>query len=104
MKKLKNITVALFISAMSVCSLTGYAYPSHDNISINTSTQPTIKTSAGTITLTVTSDESVNFQIYSITGQVIKSITVSHGSATLELPKGYYIVRCSHWSKSVVVK
>ena len=104
MKKLKNITVALFISAMSVCSLSVYASPARDNISISAPSQPTVSASAGTVTLTVTSHESVTFQIYSITGQVVKNITISQGSATVELPKGYYIVRCNHWSKSVVVK
>lgn len=44
------------------------------------------------------------FEIYSITGQRVKSVTVDSGSVKVDLPKGCYIVRCSQWSKKVVVK
>lgn len=44
------------------------------------------------------------FDIYTITGQCVKSITVEDGTAKAELPKGCYIVRCAKWSKKVVVK
>lgn len=44
------------------------------------------------------------FDIYTITGQCVKSVTVEDGSAKAELPKGCYIVRCAKWSKKVVVK
>lgn len=44
------------------------------------------------------------FEIYSITGQKVKSASVDNGSTTIELPKGCYIVRCPQWSKKVVVK
>ncbi|MBR5333013.1 MAG: T9SS type A sorting domain-containing protein [Muribaculaceae bacterium] len=104
MRKLRNITIAFFIGLMGISSSVVYANPANDEISIITSSQPSIKTSEGAVTLIVTSDETVNFQIFSITGQVVKTATVSHGSATIELPKGYYIVKCIHWSKSVIVK
>lgn len=48
--------------------------------------------------------EQTRFEIYSITGQQIKSVTVSGETQTVELPKGCYIVRCPQWSKKVVVK
>lgn len=46
----------------------------------------------------------VNFEIYSITGQRVKSVTVENSTAKVELPKGCYIVRCTDWSKKVIVK
>lgn len=104
MKKLRNLSVAFLIGLMGVSSSIVYANPANDDISIIASSQPSIKTSTGAVTLIVPSDESVNFQIYSITGQIVKTATVSHGSTTIELPKGYYIVKCIHWSKSVIVK
>lgn len=44
------------------------------------------------------------FEIYSITGQRLKSATVEGGTVKVELPKGCYIVRCAKWSKKVIVK
>lgn len=88
---------------MSLGSSAVYAFPAQEGNSLNV-TQPTIKASNGSITLTVPSDNAVQFQIYSITGQAIKTVTVGHGTTTVELPRGYYIVKCSQWSKTVVVK
>lgn len=45
-----------------------------------------------------------SFEIYSITGQRVKSVAVEDSSVRVELPDGCYIVRCSKWSKKVVVK
>lgn len=104
MKRLRNISVALLISLMGIGSSAVYAFPAHDGISASAASQPTIKASNGSITLIVPGDNSVQFQIYSITGQAIKNVTVSHGSLSVDLPRGYYIVKCSYWSKTVIVK
>lgn len=56
----------------------------------------------GGIKLTAESD--MTFDIYSITGQRIKSVSVSSGTEQINLPKGCYIVRCAQWSKKVIVK
>ena len=52
----------------------------------------------------VTSTDQTRFEIYSITGQQIKSVTVNTESQTIELPSGCYIVRTPGWSKKVIVK
>ena len=52
----------------------------------------------------VNSTEQTRFEIYSITGQQIKSVTVNGESQTIELPNGCYIVRTPGWSKKVLVK
>ncbi len=52
----------------------------------------------------LTASGRVGFEIYSITGQRVKSTVVEDASVKVELPKGCYIVRCSEWSKKVVVK
>ena len=46
------------------------------------------------------------FNIYAITGQLIKSVKVNADShVTIEMPKGFYIVRYNNqWSRKVVVK
>lgn len=103
MKKLRNISVALFICLMGFSSSAVYALPTQDTCSV-IGNQASVRASSGVITLTANSDEPICFQIYSITGQAIKNITISQGSATIELPRGYYIVKCDHWSKTVIVK
>lgn len=52
----------------------------------------------------LSASERTSFEIYSITGQKVKSEVVEDGTVKAELPKGCYIVRCSKWSKKVVVK
>lgn len=58
----------------------------------------------GVIVLNNNSEEAVTFNIYSITGQMIKSVTIQGGNSNIDLPKGFYIVKCNQWSKRVIVK
>ncbi len=48
--------------------------------------------------------EPVKFQIFSITGQLIKAVIVKTAPVRLELPKGFYIVKCDNWTKRVMLK
>lgn len=48
--------------------------------------------------------EPVKFQIFSITGQLIKSVVVKAVPVRIELPKGFYIVKCDNWTKRVMLK
>ena len=56
----------------------------------------------GGIRLTSSAREA--FEIYSITGQKVKSVAVEGSSVKVDLPKGCYIVRTARWSKKVVVR
>ncbi len=78
--------------------------PSEDNIVAQIPAQPTLKASSGQISLTVPADKTVKFYIYSITGQIVKTVSVSSGAAVVELPQGYYIVKCENWSKQAIVR
>lgn len=66
-------------------------------------TTPSIKMIPQGIELTVNDGEAHQFYIYSITGQMIKSVEVRE-TAVVDLPCGYYIVKCREWSKKIVVK
>lgn len=59
----------------------------------------------GRINFTAGTTDAV-FQVYSITGQLMRTIRVPAGAqASLELPRGFYIVKCSNqWSRKVVVR
>lgn len=63
-------------------------------------------TSSGLLlTVSHSSDTPVRFMVYSITGQLIKSIDVAAGDeAAIDLPAGYYIVKTAQWSKRLVVR
>ncbi|MBE6305668.1 MAG: T9SS type A sorting domain-containing protein [Bacteroidales bacterium] len=52
----------------------------------------------------LTAESETTFDIYSITGQRIKTIAVNSGTEQINLPKGCYIVKCAQWSKKVIVK
>lgn len=51
-------------------------------------------------------DSDAVFSVYAITGQLLRSVKVQAGSrATVDMPKGFYIVRCgTRWSRKVVVR
>lgn len=67
--------------------------------------QPDAQGGVGHITFVAGSNDAV-FNIYSITGQLIKVVRVAADQrATIDIPKGFYIVKCSNqWSRKVVVK
>lgn len=71
--------------------------------SVSIPTAPTMEVTHSGIELTSYRNVT-RFSIYSITGQIIKSVEVSDGTVTVELPKGYYIVKCDEWVKRVVIR
>ena len=68
------------------------------------SEQPLVKVSGTVIELRSPNQEAVKFQIFSITGQLIKTLTVKGLPVKVELPKGFYIVKCDNWTKRVMLK
>lgn len=51
------------------------------------------------------SDVAAKFEIFSITGQLIKSVNVPASTLVkVELAKGFYIVKCESWTRRVMVK
>lgn len=76
----------------------------HDGVASSISAQPMAKPVQGGVELYVPADGTETFTVYSITGQVIKTVNVAQGSTFVELPKGCYIIKCARWSKKVVVK
>lgn len=64
-----------------------------------------VTTSHGEMTITNPNEKSMKFYIFSITGQMIKSIEIGGGDhMIIELPNGCYIVKCDQWSKKIIVK
>ncbi len=66
-----------------------------------------VRTGSGRIELAVpaAAEAPVRFFIYSITGQMLKSVDVAPGqSVAVDVPQGYYIVKCADFSRQIVVR
>lgn len=58
----------------------------------------------GGLELINNTDQTIHFQVYSITGQMVKSLDLGNGSATVALPQGCYIVKHPKGTQKVVVR
>ena len=94
-----TLCVALAVGSVSV---NVFAEPRVEQVS---SDETTVIGGKGTIAM-VAGDSDATFNIYSITGQLIKTVRVNAGTKVIiDVPKGFYIVKCSgRWSRKVVVK
>ncbi len=102
MKRLLYILTMCVALAVGTESATLAAAPRIEQFS---SEETTVVGGKGTISM-VAGDSDVTFSIFSITGQLIKSVRVNAGTkVTIDVPKGFYIVKCAgKWSRKVVVK
>lgn len=102
MRRLLYILTLCVALAAGTVSVNAIASPRVEQVS---SDEPTVYGGKGSIAM-VAGESDVTFNIYSITGQLIKSVRVSAGTkVTIDFPKGFYIVKCSgRWSRKVVVK
>lgn len=77
------------------------ALPAAESVSAS----PAVKGGTGHIYFWAGSQDAT-FNIYSITGQLVRVVRVNGGTrATIEMPKGFYVVRRGgQWSCKVVVK
>ena len=68
-------------------------------------TGPAAQGAEGRIVFTAGNSDAT-FNVYSITGQLVKVVRVSaEQRATVDFPKGFYIVKCNNqWSRKVVVR
>ncbi len=103
---MRNFLLHIAASAALLCTGVGMqATPAIDNLSSEiVKNEPSVRVIPGGLELTSGSGKSCHFAIYSITGQLVKQITITDSSVTIDLPQGYYIVKCNEWSKKVIVK
>lgn len=65
---------------------------------------PSVSVEKGFVELTAPEGDTVKFEIFSITGQLVKSVTVKGSTVKVDLPKGFYIIKCDCWTKRVMLK
>lgn len=102
MKRLLYILVAVVALGAVTPSINAVAVPRIEQVAGD---DPTVVGGKGTIAMAA-GESDATFNVYSITGQLIKSVKVSAGTkVTMDFPKGFYIVKCvGKWSRKVVVK
>ena len=72
---------------------------------VETTTGPVAQGAEGRIVF-IAGNSDATFNVYSITGQLVKVVRVSAEMRTaVDFPKGFYIVKCGNqWSRKVVVR
>lgn len=104
MNRFRHILLALAL-AVSAAGASANAAVTDNGVHTELSaTTVSIKVGHGQAELIVNGSKPIKFQIYSITGQLVKSVDLADGSVMVELPRGLYIVKCDLWSKQIVVK
>lgn len=104
MKRLLYIVAAMMLAVAAV-----QAVPVPDNFlpqRVETpAAGPTAQGGEGRIIFTAGNSDAT-FNIYSITGQLVKVVRVgAEQRVSVEIRKGFYIVKCSNqWSRKVVVR
>lgn len=92
--------------AVSLGAAAAYAEPASAESprGIEVSAKPTVKVVRGHVEISVPGEETRQVQVYALTGQMVKSVDAQPGVTVLELPAGYYIVKCDRLSQRVIVR
>lgn len=98
------LIMAAMTAPLSAAMHDGFSADGRESMAARVS-MPDIMVGEGMLTLNAATGKSETFHIYGITGQLIKRLEIKAGdSAQLELQRGVYIVKCSHWARKIMVK
>ena len=100
----KILAIWMIVAACGWCGAWVYPEPV-PAVAESVANVASVKGGVGTIYL-VAGGTDATFNIYAITGQLLKSVKLTADNhTTVEMPKGFYIVRYNNqWSRKVVVK
>lgn len=107
MKYIRNILSSLFFASMSLFATEAYAAESPDDsntVAEEIIAAPQIKTLAHGIEIEISDNNNHQIFVYALTGQIIKTIEVTPGATSIELPAGYYIVKIDKLAKRVIIR
>ena len=100
---IKNIGISLILALAAAVPFTAISASNGTQWSLNQQDAPKLTVAQGNLTITAQPDCQPTFEIYSITGQLVKRIRLNDGYASIDLHSGCYIVRYGKWSKKIVV-
>jgi len=99
------LALILLLAACGVSTASATSSDQREGIESVAENVATVSTANGEMEISNPGNESMRFHIFSITGQMVKAVEVSSGErVTVDLPSGCYIVKCSQWSKKIVVR
>lgn len=98
--------IRIIFVAIAVCfgMMTGLNLSASPRIEHVDSKLPQAKIIGSQLELTAPDGVTVKFEIYSITGQLVKTVELQGQSERLDLPQGCYIVRAPGCTKKIVLK
>ncbi|MBO7609604.1 MAG: T9SS type A sorting domain-containing protein [Muribaculaceae bacterium] len=101
----KNLLIGLLCIMLAAPAVMALPDGNVQRIEQTRTTGSNVQGGVGRITL-IAGNASEEFSIYSITGQLLRVVQVPADSLlTIDVPKGFYIVRCGNqWSRKVVVR
>lgn len=100
----RYIKAFVAVGAISFGSFALYAEPAEAPAQTVVASQPQVRVVGSQIEITVPGDDDRTVTIYALTGQIVKTLNATPGVTIVDLPKGYYIVKCDRISCRVVVK
>lgn len=65
--------------------------------------EPSASPVEGGVDLTAPAPGPLTFHIFSITGQLVKTVVIREDTVRIELPRGCYVVKCGRWSKKILI-
>lgn len=100
----KIVYISLICASLAAVNAFATPWPAGTQRIENVQATASARGGDGRIVLTAGSEDAT-FQIYSITGQMVKQVKVNAEShVSVEMPKGFYIVKYNNqWSRKVVV-
>lgn len=105
MKSLRKLFLFSFVFGTMMISADAFAAESHSASIYNiANSAPTIKVVGSQVEISLAGDSQRQVVIYALTGQIVKSMTISPGTTVIDLPAGYYIIKCDSLSKRVVIR
>lgn len=104
MKRMLHIALTCMALTLAAGTMTTVAQ-AQQHIEGVAANAPTVTGEQGRIVFTAGAADAV-FCVYSITGQQMRVVRLAAGQhATIELPRGFYVVKCNNqWSRKVVVR
>lgn len=101
---MKYIRIIFVATILSLGLVTGMRVSASPRIEHTDSRLPQVNIIGGQLELTAPDGQTVKFEIYSITGQLVKTVELQGQSERLDLPQGCYIVRAPGCTKKIVLK
>lgn len=96
---MRKMILALVLMLAALPSIQAYAQQRAVGYVVSATTS-----GKGVLTIENNTESACRFTIYSITGQVVRELTVKPGTERVELQRGFYIIKSEYGSQKVVVR